>query len=393
MTGSSSNRNPNGWTWVFGKNNKQNSKPIDNPFVKDIEKIATSFFVTNFPESLEEKNLWKEFQPYGRIVDAFIANKRSKIEAEDIMSMGRVCIATTMSSCIFETVSMIIHAPRESVGPNHHTHTPPVRPNVSYRGPSTFPSKHSYAYVANGNVAPKGDSNNGAQGSNALKKVTSMFGKFKFFDIEAEDIMSMGRVCIATTMSSCIFETVSMIIHGKTFDVHMKEVSTWSTRLANDSNSIDFEFSEEESRTSNEDECPNNASMISFNRPIRRNEDFDESKDHWLTLKNTPYPHQRYVVYNTLVNEEEPTSLTSIRPIVFNDTLTSEAALSCEPKVSSLNNDETNFRISFDESDDEDCTHSLYSVFVKRIHRIQHKYQYGISWGMDPAYRLPVQFL
>ncbi|GKD22958.1 hypothetical protein Tco_1224661 [Tanacetum coccineum] len=42
--------------------------------------------------------------------------------------------------------------------------------------------------------------------------------------------------------------------------------------------------------------------------------------------------------------------------IVFNDTLTSEAALSCEPMVSSLNNDEINFTISFDESDDEDCT-------------------------------------
>ncbi|GJT59135.1 hypothetical protein Tco_1002668 [Tanacetum coccineum] len=39
--------------------------------------------------------------------------------------------------------------------------------------------------------------------------------------------------------------------------------------------------------------------------------------------------------------------------IVFNDTLTSEAALSCEPTVSSVN-DEINFRISFDESDDED---------------------------------------
>ncbi|GJU40240.1 hypothetical protein Tco_1193197, partial [Tanacetum coccineum] len=40
--------------------------------------------------------------------------------------------------------------------------------------------------------------------------------------------------------------------------------------------------------------------------------------------------------------------------IVFNDTLTSEAALSCEPTVSSLNNDEIDFRISFEESNDED---------------------------------------
>ncbi|GJX56078.1 hypothetical protein Tco_0285975 [Tanacetum coccineum] len=42
--------------------------------------------------------------------------------------------------------------------------------------------------------------------------------------------------------------------------------------------------------------------------------------------------------------------------IVFNDMLTSEAALSCEPMVSSLNNDKIDFRISFNESDDEDCT-------------------------------------
>ncbi|GKF09807.1 hypothetical protein Tco_0044031 [Tanacetum coccineum] len=47
---------------------------------------------------------------------------------------------------------------------------------------------------------------------------------------------------------------------------------------------------------------------------------------------------------------------TEFPAIVFNDTLTSETALSCEPMVSSLNNDEIDFRISFEESDNEDCT-------------------------------------
>nr|GEV43526.1 hypothetical protein [Tanacetum cinerariifolium] len=47
---------------------------------------------------------------------------------------------------------------------------------------------------------------------------------------------------------------------------------------------------------------------------------------------------------------------TKFLAIVINDTLTSDVELSCEPTVSSLNNDEINFRISFDESDDEDCT-------------------------------------
>ncbi|GJY24500.1 hypothetical protein Tco_0398158 [Tanacetum coccineum] len=43
---------------------------------------------------------------------------------------------------------------------------------------------------------------------------------------------------------------------------------------------------------------------------------------------------------------------TEFPAIVFNDTLTSEATLSCEPTVSPLNDNEIDFRISFDESDD-----------------------------------------
>ncbi|GKC67791.1 hypothetical protein Tco_1100389 [Tanacetum coccineum] len=42
--------------------------------------------------------------------------------------------------------------------------------------------------------------------------------------------------------------------------------------------------------------------------------------------------------------------------IVFNDALTSEVTLSCEPTVSPLNDNKINFRISFDEFDDEDDT-------------------------------------
>ncbi|GJW91192.1 hypothetical protein Tco_0168745 [Tanacetum coccineum] len=44
---------------------------------------------------------------------------------------------------------------------------------------------------------------------------------------------------------------------------------------------------------------------------------------------------------------------TEFPAIVFNNNVTSNETFSCEPKVSSLN-DEIEFRISFDESDDED---------------------------------------
>ncbi|GKA33505.1 hypothetical protein Tco_0719934 [Tanacetum coccineum] len=56
--------------------------------------------------------------------------------------------------------------------------------------------------------------------------------------------------------------------------------------------------------------------------------------------------------------EEEKACRREFPAIVFNDTLISEATLSSEPTVCSLNNDEIDFRISFDESDDEDSTMS-----------------------------------
>ncbi|GJZ40917.1 hypothetical protein Tco_0587803 [Tanacetum coccineum] len=47
---------------------------------------------------------------------------------------------------------------------------------------------------------------------------------------------------------------------------------------------------------------------------------------------------------------------TEFPPIVLNDALTPEVMLSCEPTVSPLNDNQIDFRISFDESDDEDHT-------------------------------------
>ncbi|GJS88594.1 hypothetical protein Tco_0771230 [Tanacetum coccineum] len=61
--------------------------------------------------------------------------------------------------------------------------------------------------------------------------------------------------------------------------------------------------------------------------------------------------------YGKIWYDEDVYNLRSVETkfpaIVFNNNVTSNETLSCEPTVSSLN-DEINFRISFDESDDED---------------------------------------
>ncbi|GKA96977.1 hypothetical protein Tco_0824871 [Tanacetum coccineum] len=64
--------------------------------------------------------------------------------------------------------------------------------------------------------------------------------------------------------------------------------------------------------------------------------------------------------YGKIWYDEDVHDLRSIEnefpDIVFNDSLTSNETLSCEPTVSFLNNNEIDFRISFDKSDDEDYT-------------------------------------
>ncbi|GKE58363.1 hypothetical protein Tco_1497548 [Tanacetum coccineum] len=64
--------------------------------------------------------------------------------------------------------------------------------------------------------------------------------------------------------------------------------------------------------------------------------------------------------YGKIWNDEDVHGLRSIKTefpaIVFDDAFTSEVTLSYEPMVSPPNDNETEFRISFDESDDEDYT-------------------------------------
>ncbi|GJT23930.1 hypothetical protein Tco_0893867 [Tanacetum coccineum] len=77
-----------------------------------------------------------------------------------------------------------------------------------------------------------------------------------------------------------------------------------------------------------------------------------------IMLMNMGYDgHRRY---GKIWYDEDVYDLRSVETefpaIVFNDNLSSNETLSCEPTISSLNNNEIDFRISFDESDDEDYT-------------------------------------
>ncbi|GJS30030.1 hypothetical protein Tco_0490650 [Tanacetum coccineum] len=72
-------------------------------------------------------------------------------------------------------------------------------------------------------------------------------------------------------------------------------------------------------------------------------------------IKRDPYSKKLQYADNEDVYDLRSVE-TKFQALVFNDTLTYEETLFCEPTVSSLNDNEIDFKISFDESDDEDYT-------------------------------------
>nr|GEU94667.1 hypothetical protein [Tanacetum cinerariifolium] len=104
---------------------------------------------------------------------------------------------------------------------------------------------------------------------------------------------------------------------------------------------------------------------ITMEKYIRLEEEKAQKREkvfNWKTAKYGKIWYDEDVYDIRSVETEFPT-------IVFNDNLSSNETLSCEPTVSSLNNNEIDFRISFDESNDEDYTiiFDKYSFYYKVI--------------------------
>ncbi|GJV14199.1 RNA-directed DNA polymerase, eukaryota, reverse transcriptase zinc-binding domain protein [Tanacetum coccineum] len=127
-----------------------------------------------FPNSLDAKNLWKEFQSFGRIVDAFITNKRSKqgkhfgfvrflgVHNEEVFakSLFNVWIGNYH---VFVAVARFQRNPKNDASSFNKPHsvnfqlprTAQPRPNLSTNVSSEIPPKKSYASVAHAETSTK----------------------------------------------------------------------------------------------------------------------------------------------------------------------------------------------------------------------------------------------
>ncbi|GKB85751.1 hypothetical protein Tco_0958023 [Tanacetum coccineum] len=233
----------NGWTWIFRNNKSISSKPIGNPFHRDVDKVATSFYLSNFPDSLNAKGLWNASSSYGRLVDAFIANKGSKMVAR-FQRPNHNKADINHYSCVPQTNPNPNFIPTNSnLNPNPN--------NFSLNSNDLHSDKHYFASIVHGKPKTTKEFTSPDKtrvvslieqdliGINDSSRV--LLVKLKDLDtasnmyVEQSTCMSMGRICISTKLQLIVSEKVKVEIREEIFKTLVHEIGNWSINIVDES--------------------------------------------------------------------------------------------------------------------------------------------------------------
>ncbi|GJW31244.1 hypothetical protein Tco_0051276 [Tanacetum coccineum] len=126
-------------------------------------------------------------------------------------------------------------------------------------------------------------------------------------------------------------------------------------QLQNLSNLLDMHLSQQQNNIPSSPYSPNLPHTLNINQ-VETHVGLEEEK----ACRRGKVYNLETATYGKVLYDEDVHDLrsaeTEFPAIVYNDALTSEVALSYEPTVSPLNDNQIDFRLSFDESDDEDYT-------------------------------------
>nr|GEW53240.1 RNA-directed DNA polymerase, eukaryota, reverse transcriptase zinc-binding domain protein [Tanacetum cinerariifolium] len=230
------------------------------------EQKAYNTIVSGGVDHIDARALWKICEPYGRIVDSFIARKTSKLGkrfgfvrftgiANDDMfvrSMSNIWIGNYH---VFVAVAKF----QRSMGSNEGVKMPTRKgepnqgPRISNVRKSNDANMHqSYVSIVNGGVPPKNSGTSSGVKKWAFKTIETMkrlFGSItpiqKNFVIDERKnrIDIQGLPLCAWGSAACkrvvMMLDVSVMINGETFEVHVRELSNWSVKIVDDIESED----------------------------------------------------------------------------------------------------------------------------------------------------------
>nr|GEW08433.1 RNA-directed DNA polymerase, eukaryota [Tanacetum cinerariifolium] len=235
----------------------------------DVNRISTSVFVTNFPESFTAKDLFHTCKQHGHVVDSFIPTKRSKdgkrfgfVRFINVFSLDRL----VSNLCTIWIGRLKIHA---NVARFHRTSAKGEYPHVKkandvntygrkFSGENDKNKGRSFVNVLKGN---KGTRSMETDSKHAIvldddcvqfkdlsqslmgrvKEFASISNLMSAFNNEEDKCYHSKRLCIISKTGYNIFESLKIVFRGKVYWVRDKEVPGWVPEFVEDSNDSDEE--------------------------------------------------------------------------------------------------------------------------------------------------------
>nr|GFA44458.1 RNA-directed DNA polymerase, eukaryota [Tanacetum cinerariifolium] len=196
----------------------------------DVLNIYTSFFVTNFPEQTTSKELWRPCKQYGNVIDVFIPNRRSKLDASYKKVESRPS-------------SSYIQAAK--VGISSLSDAKALKPALVL--------DDSCAHEPNLALFLVGVSLC-AWSHNTFTRIASIWGTLLYDEDENSPHFHRKRLCIKTSFQDIIFASQKIIVKEKVFLIRFKELTGWAPSFNDDSN-YDDESVDSQEASILKDEC------------------------------------------------------------------------------------------------------------------------------------------
>ncbi|GKA08064.1 RNA-directed DNA polymerase, eukaryota, partial [Tanacetum coccineum] len=168
----------------------------------DVRMISTSIYVTNFPDHINAKELWRVCSQYGNVIDSFIPNRRSKNGVNSWFSSIQ-------------------------------------------QASDSFSIDERVAWIDVEGIPLKDWSRN------TFIKIYSKWCSLLYEEGEDAPYFHRKRLCIKTTSNENIFESFKIVVKGKIFWIHVKEVSGWAPDFSDsqdDSSESHNEFVDDKSK-------------------------------------------------------------------------------------------------------------------------------------------------
>ncbi|KAL4569231.1 hypothetical protein LXL04_024866 [Taraxacum kok-saghyz] len=209
---------------------------------EEVDRIASSFFVTNLPKLLLPKELWQRCQTLGSVVDKklceewfgnyhiFVSKPRPRSNNGKGFQMGQ----------------------KTSTGESIRKETHLVQAGKTYAKVVSGEKRRSpVSEIPKTRMVDIGDNElTGVTGSDCIviadvrdatfipnlinlcreevfKKVAAKWGNVLFSDDDEANSLAAGKVCVQTKQMTFIHELIKMVVKGITYDVYVKEMSLW----------------------------------------------------------------------------------------------------------------------------------------------------------------------